>query len=86
MYVIRLTNGNLRVPHSAVLDRADGGESGQVIGQAYVEIGPDDPDYERLLGQALTAEELDRKRRQWRDDDEALLRQFEEWKARQSDD
>ncbi|MCW2899720.1 MAG: hypothetical protein JWO67_1985 [Streptosporangiaceae bacterium] len=85
MYVIKLTNGNLRVPHSAVL--ADGSpEGGRIIGQAYVEIGPDDPDYERLLRQALTLEELERKRRQWRDDDEALLREFEDWKALESDD
>lgn len=86
MYVIRLTNGNLRVPHSAVLERAVGEEGGQVIGQAYVEIGPEDPDYERLAGQALTVEELERKRRQWQEGDEALLRQFEEWKAQQNDD
>jgi hypothetical protein len=86
MYVIRLTNGNLRVPYSAVLERAAGEENGQVIGQAYVEIGPDDPDYERLAGQALTVEELERKRRQWQDEDAALLRQFEEWKAQQNDD
>ena len=86
MYVIRLTNGNLRVPHSAVLEETADGPRGQVIGETYVEIGPDDPDYERLLGQALTVEELERKRRQWRDDDAALLHQFEEWKARLDDD
>jgi hypothetical protein len=86
MYVIRLTNGNLRVPHSAVLERGPGEGAGQVIGQAYVEIGPDDPDYERLAGQALTVEELEHKRRQWQDGDEALLQQFEEWKAQRNDD
>jgi hypothetical protein len=81
MYVIRLRNGNLRVPHSAVTsDEA----SGQVIGQAYIEIGPDDPDYARLAEQALTEEELAEKRRGWREGDEALLRQFEEWKTQQS--
>ena len=81
MYVIRLRNGNLRVPHSAVTsDEA----SGQVIGQAYIEISPDDPDYARLAEQALTEEELAEKRRGWREGDEALLRQFEEWKTQQS--
>jgi len=77
MYVIKLENGNLRVPHTATT------EDGQIIGEAYVEIGPDDPDYERLAGQALTEEEMAEKRRGWRDGDEALLRQFEEWKAQQ---
>ena len=81
MYVIRLPNGNLRVPHSALTsDEA----TGQVIGQAYIEIGPDDPDYSRLADQALTEEELDEKRRGWRAGDDALLRQFEEWKAQQN--
>ena len=75
MHVIKLANGNLRVPHSAV----DEG----IIGQAYVEIGPDDPDYDRLAGQALTEAELEEKKRGWRDGDEALLRQFEEWKTQQ---
>ncbi|HEY7487945.1 MAG TPA: hypothetical protein VH912_26065 [Streptosporangiaceae bacterium] len=83
MYVIRLPNGNLRVPHSAV---ADDESTGQVIGQAYIEIGPDDPDYSRFAEQALTEEELAEKRRGWREGDEALLRQFEEWKTQQSGD
>jgi hypothetical protein len=77
MYVIKLANGNLRVPHSAAT------EDGQIIGQAYLEIGPDDPDYQRLLDQALTEEELAEKQRGWRDGDEALLAQFEEWKSQQ---
>jgi hypothetical protein len=77
MYVIRLPNGNLRVPHSAVTND-------EVIGQGYLEIGPDDPDYARLADQAITEEELAEKRRGWREGDEALLRQFEEWKAQQS--
>lgn len=88
MYVIRLPNGNLRVPHSAVLNVNQGvaADGRHIIGQAYIEVGPDDPDYERLLRQSLTVEELERKRRQWRDDDEALLRQFEEWKTQQNGD
>lgn len=78
MYVIRLPDGRLRVPHSAVLSHVEGGG---VIGQAYVEIGPEDPDYDRLLDQSLTEEELEEKRRRWRAGDEDLLRQFEQWKA-----
>ncbi len=77
MYVIKLDNGRLRVPHGAL------SEDGRILGEGYVEIGPDDPDYSRLADQAMTEEELAAKRRRWRDDDEALLRQFEEWKAQQ---
>ncbi|GAA4377704.1 hypothetical protein GCM10023088_37760 [Actinomadura verrucosospora] len=84
MYVIRLPDGTLRVPHSVL---ADGGEpgpeasEGRIIADAYVEIGPDDPDYDRLLGESLTEEELAERRRRWRDEDADLLRRFEEWKA-----
>jgi hypothetical protein len=77
MYVIRLPNGNLRVPQSAVTD------GGEVIGDAYVELGPDDPDYDRLRAKSITEEELAEKRRSWRAGDEELRRQFEEWKAGQ---
>lgn len=79
MYVIRLPNGNLRVPQSAVTP------DGEVIGDAYVEVGPDDPEYERLLAQSVTEEELAEKRRRWRAGDEELRRQFEEWKAGQEE-
>jgi hypothetical protein len=54
-----------------------------VIGQAYVEIGPDDPDYQRLLEQSITEEELADRRRRWRADDDALRQEFEEFKAEQ---
>lgn len=70
MYVIRLPNGKLLVPQSAASD------DGAVIGDAYVEIGPDDADYERLASQALTQEELDERRRGWQEGDETLRRQF----------
>ncbi|REE98024.1 hypothetical protein [Thermomonospora umbrina] len=80
MYVIRLPDGTLRVPQSATTD------DGRILGQGYVEIGPGDPDYDRLLGESLTEEELAEKRRLWRDGDEALLREFEEWKATQPED
>ena len=86
MYVIKLANGNLRVPQSSVLTGAAGSTQGQVIGQVYVEIGPDDPDYARLVGQALTEEELAGKRSQWRAGDAELRRQFEEWKAERRED
>lgn len=82
MYVIRLPDGTLRVPHSVLADSAGGEEGeGQIIADAYVRVGPGDPGYERLLGQSLTEEELEEKRRGWRDGDEELLRVFEEWKA-----
>jgi len=70
MYVIRLPNGNLLVPESATAN------AGGVIGDAYVESGPADADYERLARTAMTQEELDERRRRWREDDEALRRQF----------
>ena len=42
MFVIRLPNGNLRVPQTAI------GNDGRIIGDAYVEIGPQDAEYARL--------------------------------------
>ena len=47
MFVIRLPNGNLRVPQTAIR------QDGRVIGDVYVEIGPQDADYARLAEQAL---------------------------------
>jgi hypothetical protein len=73
MFVIRLANGNLRVPQTAV------GQDGRVIGDAYVEIGPQDADYARLAAQALTQDEADERRAQWRADDAALHREFLEF-------
>ncbi|HUK70429.1 MAG TPA: hypothetical protein VLW50_17005 [Streptosporangiaceae bacterium] len=75
MFVIRLPNGNLKVPRTADLD------GGRVIGQAYVEIGPADADYERLAGQAVTEEELEERRTRWREEDDALYREFLEFRA-----
>lgn len=71
MFVIRLPNGNLMAPESAV-DRP-----GHVLGDAYVEIGPTDPEYARLAQQAVSEQEIEDRRRRWRDGDEALRRQFE---------
>ena len=75
MYVIRLPNGNLMAPESAM------DTQGQVIGDAYVEISPADPEYARLARQAVSEEELEQHRQRWRDGDEALRREFERYLA-----
>ena len=79
MFVIRLPNGNLMVPQTAI------GNDGRMIGDAYVEIGPQDAEYARLAAQAMTEDEAARRRAQWRDGDEALKREFAEF-ARQNSD
>jgi hypothetical protein len=79
MFVIRLPNGNLMVPESALAKR------GQLMGDAYVEIGPGDTDYARLAEQALTEQELEQRRRRWRDGDAALQREFAEFLASRGD-
>jgi hypothetical protein len=73
MFVIRLPNGNLRVPQSAI------GHEGRVLGDVYVEIGPQDADYARLAAQALTPEEAEQRRDRWRQEDEALRQEFLEY-------
>ena len=80
MFVIKLPNGNLMTPESAV--DADG----QAVGDAYVEVFPDDPEYERLAEQALSEQEVEDRKRRWRDGDEALRREFEEYLASRSQD
>ena len=75
MYVIRLTNGNLLVPESATA------RGGMVVSDAYVEIGPTDADYARLADGALTEEEMDERRKRWRDGDAQLRRQFLDYLA-----
>jgi hypothetical protein len=72
MYVIRLPNGNLQVPRSAIHER-------RIFGDAYVEIGPQDADYDRLEAQAVTVDELERRQAQWAAGDEALRREFLEF-------
>jgi membrane protein involved in colicin uptake len=79
MFVIRLPNGNLKVPRTAT------GHDGRIIGDVYVEIGPQDADYARLAAQALTAEEVAQRRDRWRQDDEALRQEFLEFAKRHSD-
>jgi hypothetical protein len=76
MFVIRLANGNLLVPEFAV------GEEGRLLGDAYVEIGPDHADYPRLRAEALTQAEHDERRRRWQDGDESLRREFLDYLAR----
>jgi hypothetical protein len=76
MFVIRLPNGNLMVPESAMSD------SGQLMSDAYVEIGPGDADYARLAGRAVTEEEAAERRRQWQEGDEPLRREFLDFLAR----
>jgi len=75
MFVIKLPNGNLMAPESAM------DSHGQVVGDAYVEVSPADPEYARLASQAISEEDLDRQRRRWREGDEALRHEFEEYLA-----
>ena len=74
MFVIRLPNGNLQVPQTAVHSG-----DGRLIGDVYVEIGPEDTDYARLAEQALTPDEVQERKEQWRAGDAALLREFQEF-------
>jgi hypothetical protein len=76
MFVIRLPNGNLMVPESAMSD------GGQLMSDAYVEIGPDDVDYARLAARAVTEEEAEGRRRKWQEGDERLRREFLDFLAR----
>jgi hypothetical protein len=77
MFVIKLPNGNLMAPESAI--DADGG----VVGDAYVEVSPDDPEYERLAQEAVSEQEAEARKRRWRDGDEALRREFEMYLTKQ---
>src|SRR5262245_53375245 len=76
MFVIRLPNGNLLVPESATV------HDDRLVADAYVEIGPDDEDYDKFAAAALTQEELDERAKQWRKGDEPLHRQFLDFLAR----
>jgi hypothetical protein len=79
MFVIRLPNGNLKVPQSAIANE------GRILGDVYVEIGPQDADYARLAAQALTPEEMEQRRERWRADDEALRQEFLEFAQQNGD-
>jgi hypothetical protein len=76
MFVIRLASGNLLVPEYVLSD------DDTVVGDAYVEIGPDHADYARLAAQAMTEQEDAERRRQWREGDEALRREFLDYLSR----
>jgi hypothetical protein len=80
MFVIRLANGNLLVPDAAISG------DGRMLGDAYVEIGPGDAAYERLAAEALTQEEYEERRREWREGDEQLRREFLDYLARHGAD
>ncbi|ACZ83602.1 MULTISPECIES: hypothetical protein [Streptosporangium] len=77
MYVIRLADGTLRVPQSLSSD------DGRLIGNAYVELSPGDPDYDRWLPEALTEEESAQRRRRWLEENDELEREFLAFKAEQ---
>jgi hypothetical protein len=74
MFVIRLANGNLLVPEYAM--------GGGMIGDAYVEIGPDHTDFARLSATAVSWQEDEERRQRWRDDDESLRREFLDYLGR----
>jgi hypothetical protein len=80
MFVIQLPNGNLLVPESALA------EGGQLMGDAYVEIGPGDADYARLAPRAITEQQLEERQRRWQEGDAALQREFAEFLASQDGD
>lgn len=79
MYVIRLADGTLRVPRSLT------SEDGRLIGNAYVEVQPGDPDYEQWLPESLTEEEAEIRRRRWEEENDDLEREFLAYKAEQED-
>ncbi|MEV4291077.1 hypothetical protein AB0K40_36670 [Nonomuraea bangladeshensis] len=79
MYVIRLADGTVRVPQSLA------SEDGRLIGNAYAELRPGDPDYERWLAESLTEEELESRRERWREENDDLEREFLAFKAQQDD-
>ncbi|MFC4112746.1 hypothetical protein [Nonomuraea zeae] len=79
MYVIRLADGTLRVPQSLT------SEDGRLIGNAYVEVQPGDPDYEQWLAESLTEEEAVERRRRWEEENDELEREFLAFKAEQGE-
>lgn len=79
MYVIRLADGTLRVPQSLT------SEDGRLIGNAFVELEPGDPDYERWLSESLTEGELAERRERWVAGNDELEREFLAFKAQQEE-
>jgi post-segregation antitoxin (ccd killing protein) len=76
MIVIQLANGNLLVPESAL------SPDGQVLADAYVEVGKDDPDFARLAEHAIGEAEYAQRRQQWQDGDAELRRAFLDYLSR----
>jgi hypothetical protein len=79
MYVIRLADGTLRVPQSLT------SEDGRLIGNAYVEVEPGDPEYDRWLQESLTEQEAAERRHRWAEENDELERKFLAFKADQED-
>ena len=77
MFVIRLADGTLRVPQSLTSD------DGRLIGNAYVEIAPGEPDYEQYFPDSITEEEEATRRRRWQEENDALEQEFLAFKAEQ---
>ncbi len=80
MTVIRLASGNLLVPEYAISD------DGRLLGDAYVEIGPDHAEYERFAAEAITEQDDATQRRRWQEGDESLRREFLDYLARHGAD
>jgi hypothetical protein len=74
MFVIRLASGNLLVPEYALGD--------DLLGDAYVEIGPDHADYARLLPEAISDQQDQARRKGWQEGDESIRREFLDYLAR----
>ncbi|MEV0195824.1 hypothetical protein [Nonomuraea sp. NPDC050691] len=75
MYVIRLADGTLRVPRTLT------SEDGRLIANAYVDLEPGDPDYDRWLPESLTEEELAERRVRWQAGNDELEREFLAYRA-----
>ncbi|HEY9522373.1 MAG TPA: hypothetical protein VIR33_03975 [Thermopolyspora sp.] len=60
-------------------------DDGRLIGNAYVELAPGDPDYDRWLAESITEEEMSERRRRWQDENEELEREFLAFKAEQQE-
>jgi hypothetical protein len=78
MYVIRLADGTLRIPRTLTSD------DGRLIGNAYLELAPSDPDYDRWLPEAITEEEDAERRRRWSEENDELEREFLAFKESQA--
>ncbi|GAA4589514.1 hypothetical protein GCM10023194_43940 [Planotetraspora phitsanulokensis] len=77
MYVIRLGDGTLRVPQSLTSD------DGRLIGNAYVEIAPGEPDYDRWVAESITEAEDAERRQRWQEENDQLEQEFLAFKAEQ---